>query len=605
MLRALLIAFLWIKARGATAPLLKCGFYGFTTGKSRAVLLQSLPISPSGGDGGFGALTGEEVTVVNVDEAQSLQPVGLALHSQSSSSVASDVCIVYATASKIKLNDVAVLLDLQRAFSSVLAAEDVRSVVVLLDGARDKDEEERCKVAISILAEESWKLLLDKAAYRSDDLRKEVSFKVVSAASAGALLGEVIGSLAQGLADGQQGRSLEGLFPSGDGNSVSGGSRDKTGGNVGLEEVQDAIVAALTTAQEAAQASSAKLQKAESAQSFPVFVENLVTMALGIFSKNAAAHALAQHARAEQEIRRQIFSMLLPFYRRHVQLARVEVAKAFNAAVGEDLAVTIHLMVDLEAEKRRALAIFKQKCDMLRPRGAPVATWNAGFDQRQLQESLDEYVTGREAQAKLLGVLPRGRRPIDVSMHYFLTHPLGRDYRQDPLTMLSGDKPVFLGEGVGDAPSVSALKARAMLSRKAQEGSSGAGVPLSFFEARRAQRDGEFAREMLMLPLSIKNPAVPLMAGRGKKKSSVAAAVRDPNRETLGPERFLRWDLPTLKEAKQGLDDVVRGQVGGGEEEEEDEEEPSLRERAIKLVPGIYNHPPINHGKRLRSSTNH
>jgi hypothetical protein len=297
--------------------------------------------------------------------------------------------------------------------------------------------------------------------------------------------------------------------------------------------------------------------------------------------------------------------MLLPFYRRHVQLARVEVAKAFNAAVGEDLAVTIHLMVDLEAEKRRALAIFKQKCDMLRPRGAPVATWNAGFDQRQLQESLDEYVTGREAQAKLLGVLPRGRRPIDVSMHYFLTHPLGRDYRQDPLTMLSGDKPVFLGEGVGDAPSVSALKARAMLSRKAQEGSSGAGVPLSFFEARRAQRDGEFAREMLMLPLSIKNPAVPLMAGRGKKKSSVAAAVRDPNRETLGPERFLRWDLPTLKEAKQGLDDVVRGQVGGGEEEEEDEEEPSLRERAIKLVPGIYNHPPINHGKRLRSSTNH
>jgi len=519
------------------------------------------------------------------------------------------VCIVYATASKIKLNDVAVLLDLQRAFSSVLAAEDVRSVVVVLDGARDKEEEERCKAAISILAEESWKLLLDKAPYRSDDLRKEVSFKVVSAGSAGALLGEVIGSLAKGLADGQQGRSLEGLFPSG-GSSVSGGSRDKSGGNVGLEEVQDAIVAALTTAQEAAQASSAKLQKAESAQSFHVFVENLVTMALATFSKSAATHAPAQHARAEQEIRRQIFSMLLPFYRRHVQLARVEVAKAFNAAVGEDLAVTIHLMEDLEEEKRRALALFKLKCDALRPRGAPVATWNAGFDLRQLQESLDEYVAGREAQAKLLGVLPRGRRPIDVSMHYFLTHPLGRDYRQDPLTMLRGDRPVFLGEGVGDAPSVSALKARAMLSRKALEGSNGAGVPLSFFEARRVQRDGEFAREMLMLPLSIKNPAVPLMAGRGKKKSSVAAAVRDPNRETLGPERFLRWDLPVLSEAKQGLDVVLRGKGSTGEvasedEDEEEEVEPSLRERAIKLVPGIYNHQPINHGKRLRSSTNH
>lgn len=61
-------------------------------------------------------------------------------------------------------------------------------------------------------------------------------------------------------------------------------------------------------------------------------------------------------------------------------------------------------------------------------------SWSTSFDVTQLQDVLTEYIEARELQARILGVLPRSwRKPIDVSVHYFLTHPLGRDYRQDAL----------------------------------------------------------------------------------------------------------------------------------------------------------------------------
>ena len=36
-------------------------------------------------------------------------------------------------------------------------------------------------------------------------------------------------------------------------------------------------------------------------------------------------------------------------------------------------------------------------------------------------------------------MLPRGRKPVDFSIHVLANHPLGRDYRQDPLA--AGDSP--------------------------------------------------------------------------------------------------------------------------------------------------------------------
>lgn len=50
-------------------------------------------------------------------------------------------------------------------------------------------------------------------------------------------------------------------------------------------------------------------------------------------------------------------------------------------------------------------------------------------------------------------------------------------------------------------------------------------------------QDAEFAREMLMFPLSVKNPEVALMGSRGKRKTG--PHQKDPLRAALGPERYL------------------------------------------------------------------
>ena len=167
-------------------------------------------------------------------------------------------------------------------------------------------------------------------------------------------------------------------------------------------------------------------------------------------------------------------------------------------------------------------------------------------------------MAGRAEQFRLQGVLPRGRRPIEVSMHAFVNHPFGRDYRQYPLAAGdSPDEPFFDADG-GRAraaalvhPSVARAVLESPAAKEAAKASAGGrGRTLT-------PRDSEFAREMLMFPMSIKNPAVPLMAGRSAKKANTAPPKKDPTRAALGPERFIRWDLPPLDEVRANLEDAI------------------------------------------------
>lgn len=48
----------------------------------------------------------------------------------------------------------------------------------------------------------------------------------------------------------------------------------------------------------------------------------------------------------------------------------------------------------------------------------------------------------------------------------------------------------------------------------------------------------EFVREMLMFPLSVKNPEVPLVGGRRAKVKSSSTSKKDQNRMINGPERL-------------------------------------------------------------------
>ena len=91
---------------------------------------------------------------------------------------------------------------------------------------------------------------------------------------------------------------------------------------------------------------------------------------------------------------------------------------------------------------------------------------------------------------------------------------LGRDYRQNPLAAgNSDDEPIFYNDNeLSNSQLVSPSLARAVLEspkgKKASTESSG------WFKSSLGRKESEFAREMLMFPLSIKNPAVSLMASR-------------------------------------------------------------------------------------------
>lgn len=585
--------------------IVKCGIFGFSSRRSQSLLLEHLQSSKESLDNSGITLSDSK----NGDYTVALHSTQLA---DKPDSIPSDASVVYATIASIQFNDASILLDLQRAFLTVLAAEEKRTIIIVIDSGASKQSPaqiETAKTAMNQLASEAW-ILLDKASYRSDDLTKEVNLKIISNSeleNKPLLLSELMLSLVSDISDANS-RSVDTLFSNRP--AVMQAAPSQVQRVQKIELVMDSINGALIAAQEAAQASAAKLQKSECAPEFSMFIENLINAAIMKFhdlvqreSRSVQAGTTSSNLLkiGEQEIKRQIFAMMLPFYRRQVQLARSEVAKIFNGAVGEDMEVTIKLMDDLNAEKKKALRLFASKCAALRPKTAPAVTWSAGYDERQLLDSLDEYIAGREAQAKLVGVLSRGRKPIDVSFHYFAAHPFGRDYRQDVLTASWGkDKPVF-DESLlasGDV-SVGALRARAMLNQKQKFESH------SLLETWKIDRDRELAREMLMFPLSIKNPSVPLSAGRSKKKSSIAAAKVDPSRITFGPERFIRWDMGPLNEAKANIEACLeRGEEQDAEEDEDENNSATkIASKLMKKIPGFYQHPPINYGKKFAAST--
>ena len=143
--------------------------------------------------------------------------------------------------------------------------------------------------------------------------------------------------------------------------------------------------------------------------------------------KKSGGASLSAIELAKEDISRNIYSMLGPIFRRHVLLAKQAAALQFNEAVGDDLEITIRILDDLSNAKYAALRTYTDAVRKLIPKtkGAPKSTWGTGFDLKQLEESLDDYINSRADQLRIQGVLSRGRKPIDISFNVFLHHPLG------------------------------------------------------------------------------------------------------------------------------------------------------------------------------------
>lgn len=349
----------------------------------------------------------------------------------------------------------------------------------------------------------------------------------------------------------------------------------------GVDVCKSALEEAYDWARQAATASISKLNKPEVAGEFASYVNNLQAGAGAILftavNKSNINVEEKVFSLAKQDLSRKIFQMVSPFYRRFVTLARESALKYSNSLV-EDLEISINILQDLNAIHDTVLDTFRKDTAKLLPAGAP-ADWTSEFECASLSRVLNDYIETRKEQSQMTGVLRRKRQPIALSIHALALHPFGRDHRQTPLTMLPGDDLVFDKDVAArqKALLVPVTRARSILLKAVSDQ-----TPL---HQKFRRSDAEFAREMLMFPLSVKDPSVPMMGGRAARRRS----AQEGTDSGLSPERFIRWDVEPLAEAKENLDKIVQ----------ESEQNVSLKDQVLNIAPyfrqGFYRHPVISH----------
>lgn len=330
----------------------------------------------------------------------------------------------------------------------------------------------------------------------------------------------------------------------------------------------------------------------------------------------------ASLAASERALHDAVFSTMLPLYRRQLQLLRASVAAEINRELtGEDpddqaeigqvrcdgvSMVTTHLNavvcdwvtqerglskvwedlgLGLEEEgvevdafvmqrlrdlSKRALTCFRRRAALLLPgkvRSAPQPPsfgWSCATEARELSTALQTLLDEREAHYRRLGILPREEKklpPVALSMHLLQRMTGLRDYRQDPLGM-QGDLPCAAAS-LEPSPLVrpSAARKRLLQRLQAQAAGTGSGAGSSGLtpsQAKLLSRQSEFSREMLMFPLSVKNPAVPMAARATAGRLTRPKTLPDPDlRQRTGPERYVRWDIEPMDEVRAALNSLT------------------------------------------------
>lgn len=552
---------------------------------------------------------------------------------------ACDVAFVYISETA-HLDEDALLLRLQNALRSVLGAEnEPKKTLVLLTPSSLSGEKLATHQKYCLGMTQAAYAMMNKEMYRNEEVSVEMNIRLASVESVqaiGALLSTVFESR-----DSSAPKSAAGLFVNTNvrvGESPTGSLKEGYPENSallqqsgGMEACREGVSSALTWARKGATASIEKLKELQSKGEFAVFVENLMNGAIDVFKADIANSQLANDGKispsvikiAEQDLRSSIMAMMLPFFRHQAQLIRQAIIDEFNEVAVEEIELSVNILQDLHAAKQKSLRDFAKRLKSLVPasmRGGNLpSSWNTDYDVQQLRDVLEDYIHTREVQSKLQGILPRDRKPIEISFHTFFTHPFGRDYRQEVISTRGED---FLFDEVAAKEkdvTVSPAIARAILKRTADEASSGENIFFSNSDKRSLQKNAEFAREMLMFPLSIKNPGVPLMGSGRRRKGADGPPKKDVNRERLGPDRFIRWDVEPMDIIKEDLEDYLRSPppMSSASSSSSSSSASPASGRGNPLLsaldlhnildqlpffPSKYKHPPINYGSNKNPS---
>ena len=492
--------------------------------------------------------------------------------------VYSDCALVFVDYHEV-YNPNLLLSKFSKALASVVGTDTIsKRAMIIVISSPNREKGKSVEPNILQILSQSWSLM-EKPSYMTENIAAEVNLKLISHIQGTKPLEsekDALITTSQTLAE--NGRNVTTILKSSSNtksSSSSSSSSSSRKSSSGLASHSLSVEVAVEAARKSANNNLQRLQKAESASEFAGFMSNLINAAIenaeSILSDTYYSKSSLMYAK--KEIKRQIYTMMLPFYRRFIQLARQEVATTFNNNVSEDLAVTVDLMKDLNNAKKQAILQFQNAIKNLTPKDKSdiPSSWDTSSDIYQLELSLIEYIENRENQAKLLGVLSRGRKPIDISFHTFFNHPFGRDSRQNPLAANNNQDIIKYDPSSTNDIEESILP---------QE--------LMFASDRNNNRQmKEFSREMLMLPLSIKNPEVPLMSGRSRRRSSPPSL--DTSRSQTGPERFIRWDLEDMQPIRESINKYVK---------KESDNVKDMKDNILNVIPlfkkGYYKHPEIH-----------
>lgn len=506
---------------------LKVTIVGFTNDRSRGILRSLLSDVK---DIGHPGLDSAKYQCVETSEGDIL---AISDEVNPLDNVSSDITFLYFNKMTLMNEDTAVQ-SVARALSSLMKSSEERStkrslIIILAGEVKDSEGMYNKTITYMDIAKEivAENILAAGTLTSSIDTRVIVAPTVDVSKTASNMIKELISKLAV------DGKLIESLYP--DTNRTAAKVKPqkeilKREVIVGVGQLQDEVRESILVAQKALRDSLQKLLKSESATEFPTFLENLQTLCVNKMRKKAADKKITNKfilQCAEDEIRRDIFAISSNIFKNHVRVLQQQSIENFNKAAIDILEnISVFMARDLQKARNKAVASFRAGIRKLTPKNAPV-NWNCNFEVLKLEELIDAYIEERKVLARIDGILPRGRPPLELSFHVFLSHPTGRDYRQDVITGLAGDEPVYDSNIAksGDILVKPSL-ARGILKQQLEENSHYGSL---------TKRDSEFAREMLMFPLSIKNPGVRLISAKGRRR--VVAPKKDTTRADLGPER--------------------------------------------------------------------
>ena len=509
-----------------------------------------------------------------------------------------DMGIIYIP-TKIMLNEDLLLVKLQQVLQSLQSNEEdhKRSIILLIPSAVVADSNSRkiYENKILTLLQDSWSMI-KKEPFQSDDISTEFNIQLCTTAADSH--NDIHDSIIKSFDNISNLKPIPSLFTATNINSVS--TAAPTRDYCGIELCKEAYKIAIENARNSINSSIEKFKTKKSADSFAAFTTNLIDSSVGQIVQAVEHERNVPNEMVKlviNDVKNDIFRLLLPFYRQFMAFARQDIIQEFNNKAIDDVELTVHIVEDLHRAKNECMQHYTKLLNKLVPsKHNPPSSWSYAYDVNALQQIFDEYIAGREIGAKIDGVLPKNRKPIDISFHYFVNHPFGKDYKQVAHGMGSSDKFKYDEDlANSDDVTVQPVAARQALVNKHNNDNT-----LSSSAKHRVAKDSEFAREMLMFPLSIKNPDVPLMGGRRQKKSG--PPTKDVTREETGPERFVRWDISPMNQVKQDLKEFANSNKSSKKENKKFSIESV--QNFIPFLRLTYAHPAINYGKEYAASSN-